>query len=683
MINIGFAGQVSTGKTTAINAILADYLGETKLKRATMKTCIFNHDDSVNNNEKIKDTIERINQGENLSTEFNVNIPFENKPDLNFSIIDFPGFNDGNEGDFGMEKLFLEKLPELNYIIYIVDSEQALVHKSEQTLIEKIFDKIIDNHTINYKYTKVLFVFNKYEYDDDDEDSEDNEVKEIVEDAEKKLMTLAYNKGFPLEAIQFYKVSFRRIMVKRILAETTNKTKALRKIPNNVLGGILSEYFGKITAKQIIKKGTIKKKQIKEIKLTGEELNFMKNIYKMTSKKENVEWSSYILKKTINNTNSIQSRCNQLMNNKILSEWDHDVYDDIVYEYLICPNNEKIKECINSHSIDHSYLIYLFEMNELLYSLTKNKFSQNTILNELLIDLLKCNNLILQHYTLKLCVKYNIYNYLKYFKLSNYDLKKNISYIVKKPTSIYDISYNHANESTCYISKYFIDKDLWCNIIHNNEDKYIKQFIKHIDYLIFEAIDENMLYYWINCSIIGKRVLYNVCCMNNNDIDNTYYKFIALERKIMVENKINNSKNLGLMENTEFNDIDANLLSYYGDTSLKYDDKPWKNNKRAYKFINYYPQILINTMISDAMIELISSKNENNFDNIIENDSKKIDNNKSPIIKSSPIKNNEEHKMVYVSDSDDEDDNNEYDESDSEYEIDFPKERNDMKIKTN
>jgi GTPase SAR1 family protein len=160
-VNIAVCGQVSSGKSTAINAILGQYFSETSMKRTTKKVYTFSHsDDKTTFTNDIKSEIEKHNSLGDVNIEFVVNIPFVNKNSLLCAIKDYPGFNDGKEDIAGMENLFYTDLPNIDYVMYILDATCPLIHKSEKDLILSIFDKIKQNHQ-NNKYTRIAFIFNK------------------------------------------------------------------------------------------------------------------------------------------------------------------------------------------------------------------------------------------------------------------------------------------------------------------------------------------------------------------------------------------------------------------------------------------------------------------------------------------------------------------------------------------
>jgi GTPase Era involved in 16S rRNA processing len=68
-VNIAICGQVSSGKSTAINAVLGQYLSETSMKRTTKKVYTFSHsDDKTTFCKDIKSQIEK----HNLTSDTNV-----------------------------------------------------------------------------------------------------------------------------------------------------------------------------------------------------------------------------------------------------------------------------------------------------------------------------------------------------------------------------------------------------------------------------------------------------------------------------------------------------------------------------------------------------------------------------------------------------------------------------------
>ena len=116
-INFGLTGSVSVGKSTVLNALLWEYLGETKLKRTTYVPFKFvNVNDIKHNTETIKNKIIEINNNDNdeiKSKEFEMNFKWNKDSLYNCTIIDFPGLNDPHEIDNKMETVLFSYLENL------------------------------------------------------------------------------------------------------------------------------------------------------------------------------------------------------------------------------------------------------------------------------------------------------------------------------------------------------------------------------------------------------------------------------------------------------------------------------------------------------------------------------------------------------------------------------------------
>ena len=322
-VNIGICGQVSTGKSTCINALMGKYLSQTKLRRTTKAPLTFIHGnhrmDDLNSIQKTIQIINEVDKADRNSVEYNVNFPFIKNPNSKCKLIDFPGFNDGKEDIQGMEKLFYNKIKELDFIIYIMNAESALMLKSEITLLEGILSKVQENHK-NNNYTRIIFVFNKL----DDEDNE--EIKEVISDAKNTLEEILKKMSFASDKFWFYSVSFRKMMIKSMYDNGGNT----EDIPNGDLQKTLSEIYGKTQAKKIIAN-----KDHFEITLTNDE-NSLFNLLERIS--DNMYNKIYISEKfiaklsKINNINQSLVTC--IDNHKYLKDIEHTCYSQIIRTHL-------------------------------------------------------------------------------------------------------------------------------------------------------------------------------------------------------------------------------------------------------------------------------------------------------------------------------------------------------------
>lgn len=271
MINIGFIGSVSVGKTTIINSLIGDFLGNTNLKRTTYKpfqfiktekeysSCLYSHE--------IMKEIDDINSKTSNSSALN-EYPFYNDrwgTKINsvyngLSIIDFPGLFDAKESSNKMEDLFLSHLNNLNFVFYILDSNQCLNNKYEKDFINKLITNIKNS---DY-YIELNIIFNKYDEDDD-------EVLELINEA---ILTIKEEFDY---SPKFFILSGRKLMVKEIII----KNRKFDTIPINIVTKVFNIYFGKSKSKKIINANYISLDDFTEIEYSKHEKSFFKYLSKI------------------------------------------------------------------------------------------------------------------------------------------------------------------------------------------------------------------------------------------------------------------------------------------------------------------------------------------------------------------------------------------------------------------
>ena len=313
MINIGFIGSVSVGKTTIINSLIGDFLGNTNLKRTTYKpfqfiktekeysSCLYSHE--------IMKEIDDINSKTSNSSALN-EYPFYNDrwgTKINsvyngLSIIDFPGLFDAKESSNKMEDLFLSHLNNLNFVFYILDSNQCLNNKYEKDFINKLITNIKNS---DY-YIELNIIFNKYDEDDD-------EVLELINEA---ILTIKEEFDY---SPKFFILSGRKLMVKEIII----KNRKFDTIPINIVTKVFNIYFGKSKSKKIINANYISLDDFTEIEYSKHEKSFFKYLSK------------------IMNTHKYYDKClvktNELL--KLIIQYDNQKYLD---EYIKTINKNKL-----------------------------------------------------------------------------------------------------------------------------------------------------------------------------------------------------------------------------------------------------------------------------------------------------------------------------------------------------
>lgn len=281
-IRIAACGQVSSGKSTGVNAIIGRYICPTAMKRNTKSINRFTSNKNENlipiEPEKIKLLIDNINDSDDISEKhFYIKLPFVDEKSLECTLSDYPGFNDGKEDLEGMENLFYSHIHEIDYIIYIIDATCPLLYKSEKDLIINILDKIKTNHK-NNKYIRVMFMFNKLD------DDGDNEIAGMIDDAKQWLKDKMVEMDIDVNDNWFLSVSLRKMMMFSIYNNTGN----LNEIPENILIRSLTDMYGKVRAREIVKDGST----FSLSSLTQDEKQVFEILDKTADKQFNIDYMS-------------------------------------------------------------------------------------------------------------------------------------------------------------------------------------------------------------------------------------------------------------------------------------------------------------------------------------------------------------------------------------------------------
>lgn len=249
--HIGLCGQVSTGKSTCLNALTGQYLSQVSLKRSTKKVLKFYStvQGFEENPVTVKEMIEAINSGNNTcnteDTKFTIEMPLC-QDNNNIVLYDFPGFNDGQESIQGMEKLFIDEMVNLDLVIFILDTNSALIHKSEKDVFEMVVKQIEGNRS-NGRYTRLIIAFNKYHIDEQCLEY-DQDLLDIINEAKKYINNTLNGKNIDYS---YTYVSFRNMMIHNIFS---NKNAITKDIPLAELHNVLVELYGKNGATKMLAK---------------------------------------------------------------------------------------------------------------------------------------------------------------------------------------------------------------------------------------------------------------------------------------------------------------------------------------------------------------------------------------------------------------------------------------------
>lgn len=220
-INIGIIGEVSVGKTKLMNALFVQKYGNTAKKKTTMSVNIFKENDTFSKNTMrslAKRYCETVGKYENnykktgdkilnkvIEFDFWVNkIERFSKCKYPINIIDIPGINDAQQ--IKALTVYLEKkIYLLDVILFMVDIHSSFNTKSELDLLENILKHSQKNNT------RILFLFNKY-------DEEDEELEECFEDGIKIIEKIATKYNVTHENLWFCKFSAELTYIYRMIS---------------------------------------------------------------------------------------------------------------------------------------------------------------------------------------------------------------------------------------------------------------------------------------------------------------------------------------------------------------------------------------------------------------------------------------------------------------------------------
>lgn len=207
---IFFIGEVSSGKSSLINALACKFVTSVSLQRETFIPTRFRfrklivetnidlkleHENNVNqrqnNNDMQKD--QQIN---------NVNVKLYDLSEIN--IIDFPGLNDGQDSQDKYLKYVTDNIKEANMICFITDANTAFVKKSELDTFNKIKKMTEDEWKNNKHYISLCIIVNKYDNDPDYNDDED--------------LADIYNR-IPRDNFSLHRISSHKLLCHRLLQD--------------------------------------------------------------------------------------------------------------------------------------------------------------------------------------------------------------------------------------------------------------------------------------------------------------------------------------------------------------------------------------------------------------------------------------------------------------------------------
>ncbi|MEM3062686.1 MAG: dynamin family protein [Nitrososphaerota archaeon] len=265
---IFIVGEVSSGKSSFVNAISGGFVSNSSLLRETTNPIGIYYEsnapyqnikDVTSGLEKIhQENQQKINNLSNLKYEelSKINWINENKPLkalnglTNFRIIDFPGINDANDTN---TQHFLntinDNINSADLIIFCTDANSAFIKSSEIETFKKIKNMVENQYNKGF-YIDLIIVVNKFDsFDNDELNKIYNEIPKSIDYTEKKIFKFSSHK-FLIEWIRSNKLrtpipKFLGQELQKIVKNTNiNVTNELKKSVNkeNILDGSLIQY---------------------------------------------------------------------------------------------------------------------------------------------------------------------------------------------------------------------------------------------------------------------------------------------------------------------------------------------------------------------------------------------------------------------------------------------------------
>ena len=205
MINIGFIGTISTGKTTLLNALFTEQLGTTHIKKTTLLPHIYHEIDTrkcdnrgtiqSNTDEKTRcflkaidekkfEKLEELNYNVRKLNEF---VTFQRDPRL--VLYDIPGLNDSTTKDIYYSYIWSIFI-KFNIIIWMVDINSSINTSDEIDICNMLITGIKTNRTEYGIGTKLIVLLNKCDEQYFDENGSlvlDEDKRDMFDQAKKNI----------------------------------------------------------------------------------------------------------------------------------------------------------------------------------------------------------------------------------------------------------------------------------------------------------------------------------------------------------------------------------------------------------------------------------------------------------------------------------------------------------------
>lgn len=397
--NIFVVGEISSGKSSFLNALASGFISCVSLQRETFSPLHYEFRKSATEDDlnKITNTLQQIHTNNQKQRE-QLNSPNETKLDqidpiikyklpsrygLNdINVIDFPGLNDSEDKENKFMKVLEENIHNAHVIMFITDAEKAFSNASELETYKKIKTCIDDEFKKNYHHVELLIVVNKYD------EIKDVDIRQIYERIPGKVNVPMGN---------LFRISSHKLFVNSIV---------------NRKGHMVIPKFLKTESQKILKNSNVSmsglsKKFSAKIStwvINYSDLNISDLIDSSCSDDDSVETINYIVTGDWDNLIEYIREFDELYIDRchdILMESINDICKDIYKSYVTMYNSIFINFATFVRPTEHITLESY--ISELLIHISRlsNSIEQIKILNipldEVYIKLLKLVELILHH----------------------------------------------------------------------------------------------------------------------------------------------------------------------------------------------------------------------------------------------------------------------------------------------
>jgi GTPase SAR1 family protein len=154
MLRIGLIGQVASGKSSFLNALVGELIARTGLSRTTLKPEEYS-----------------IYSGPDGFAPTDENWYASSLVNRECIVTDFPGINDAGDKSGEYFRYISSGISKINILVYITSVETAFTLSSEHNIFQRILD-LVNEQNLGGVFTDLLILVNKYEQIDEQENSE-------------------------------------------------------------------------------------------------------------------------------------------------------------------------------------------------------------------------------------------------------------------------------------------------------------------------------------------------------------------------------------------------------------------------------------------------------------------------------------------------------------------------------